>query len=321
MSEKIKVLQLGLGFIGQSIHDILKQRSDLYEVVGAVDPDPSKANSLAGTKVSASVDEALQGTRADVAVLATTSRMDTITPQVLDLVERGIHVVSTCEELVYPWTTNPDESARIDEAARKNGVAVLSTGVNPGFLMDFLPTVVSRIAVSVDRVVVERSQDAKPRREAFQRKVGAGMTTDEFAAAVKRGNFGHAGLTASVQLLAAGMGWELDSSSETIEPVMAKERMVTEFLTVEPGHVAGVYQVGSGMRNGKEIIRLIFTAAVGQPESFDKIQILGSPDLEMIFPNGVHGDTATGAITVNTIPVVGHLAAGLHTMADLWPAG
>jgi 4-hydroxy-tetrahydrodipicolinate reductase len=319
MVNDIRVVQVGLGYIGLSTSKIISERKGL-EMIGAVDPDPAKANSLPGIIVSQSVSEALKGTGAEVAVLTTTSRMDTITPQVLELLDHGLHVVSTCEELVYPWETAADMAARINSAAIKSGVVVLSTGVNPGFLMDFLPVIVARIAEKVDSIEVERFQDAKPRREAFQRKIGAGLSVDEFEKRVAGGNFGHAGLTASVQLLAAGLGWKLHSTTETIAPVIAERAMQTDFLTIEPGQVAGVYQEGIGTREDRTDIRLVFRAAVGESEPHDLVRVTGNPPLEVTFPAGVHGDIATGAITVNAIPALMRLQPGLRTMADLWPS-
>ncbi|MCH7939688.1 MAG: dihydrodipicolinate reductase [Candidatus Marinimicrobia bacterium] len=319
MGNSIRVVQLGLGYIGLAVHEILKERP-AFEIVGLVDTDPAKAGDLPGYRISAGVGEALAETSAQVAVVTTTSRMESITPQVLDLVSRGLSVVSTCEELVYPWDSHPQQAAKIDAAARESGVAVLSTGVNPGFLMDFLPVVISRVARRVDSVLVERYQDAAPRREAFQRKIGAGLTVEQFQARVAGGNFGHAGLTASIQLLAAGLGWRLDKTAESIEPVIADRALKTDYLAIEPGQVAGVYQVGTGTMGDRDVIRLVFRAAVGEPKSYDRIHLEGDPPLESIFNGGVAGDVATGAITVNAIPLVLRLPPGLRTMADLWPA-
>ena len=330
MDNRIRVLQIGLGYIGLAVTQILAEREG-YELVGAADIDPALAGSdlgqLAGLPgglgipVSGSISEALSITRADVAVLTTASRMEEITPQVLELVERGLPVVSTCEELVYPWRTHPELAERIDRAARELGVAVLSTGVNPGFLMDFLPLVLTRIARRVDAVAVERVQDAGTRREAFQRKVGAGLTVARFNEKVAAGGFGHVGLVASVELLATGLGWQLDETSERIEPVIAESPQRTEFVAVEPGQVAGVYQVGKGIKGGKEVITLIFRAVVGEPEPYDRVRIEGSPPLESTCPGGVPGDAATGAIAANAIPLVIQSPAGLRTLADLWPVG
>ncbi|UCH63533.1 MAG: dihydrodipicolinate reductase [Fidelibacterota bacterium] len=328
MINPIRVLQIGLGDIGLAITQILAERES-YELVNAADIDPALAGSDLGQLVGlpgdreipvhGSISEALSNTQADVAVLTTSSGMEDITPQVLELVESGLPVVSTCEELVYPWRANPDLSQRIDNTARERSVAVLSTGVNPGFLMDFLPVVLTRVARRVDAVVVERVQDAGTRREAFQRKVGAGLTVRQFEERVASGGFGHVGLTASIELLAAGLGWQLDEATETIEPVIAEQPQRTEFITVESGQVTGVYQVGKGIKGGKEVITLIFRAVAGEPEPYDRVRIEGSPVLESTFPGGVHGDVATGAITANAIPLVMQSPPGLRTMADLWP--
>lgn len=122
-----------------------------------------------------------------------------------------------------------------------------------------------------------------------------------------------------MELLAAGLGWQLDEASETLEPVIAEQSQRTEFVAVEPGQVAGVYQVGKGIKGGKEVITLIFRAVVGEPEPYDRVHIEGSPILESTFPGGVPGDVATGAITANAIPLVMQSPPGLRTMADLWP--
>ncbi|MFC1483765.1 dihydrodipicolinate reductase [Candidatus Neomarinimicrobiota bacterium] len=330
MNSTIRVMQIGLGYIGLAVAQIVAERRE-YSLVAAADINPELAgknlDQLAGgpkgvkITVSSSLKDAIAYSDVDVAILTTSSTMKDITPQVLELVEAGIPVVSTCEELVYPWRTDHALAEKINTASTDAGVAVLSTGVNPGFLMDFLPTVVSRIARRVDRVIVDRVQDAGTRREAFQRKVGAGLTVEEFESRVAAGNFGHAGLEASVDLLASGLGWELDNVTESIEPVIADQPHQTEFVAIRPGQVTGVYQVGRGFKNGTEVITLTFRAAVGEPESFDRVRLEGIPDLESVFPSGVPGDVATGAITAGVIPLVLKLKPGLHTMADLWPSG
>lgn len=329
VAESIRVLQVGLGYIGLEITRILGDR-DGYRVTGGVDLDPGKNGDNLGTlaglgkplrvRVNGSLDQALAAAPADVAILATTSRMEEITPLVLELIGHGLNIVSTCEELVYPWRSHGDLALQIDTAARQKGVTVLATGVNPGFLMDFLPLMVSRIAGTIESIAVERILDAGDRREAFQHKIGVGLRLAEFEQRVTTGNFGHTGLTASMELLAAGLGWSLDDTSVTIEPVLAQTALRTEFLTIPAGAVAGVRQVGRGRVGGREALTLTFQAAVGEPRSFDTIRIAGEPSLELTFPGGVPGDAATGAITVNALPHVLQAAPGLLTMANLWAA-
>jgi 4-hydroxy-tetrahydrodipicolinate reductase len=328
MGKAIRVLQIGLGDIGLAITRILSERED-YAVAGAADINAAlkgkDLGELAGLSsqlnipVRDSITELVSDIEADIAILTTTSRMEDITPQVMELVDHGLPVVSTCEELVFPKRTHPELTDKIDTAARGQGVAVISTGVNPGFLMDFLPIVLSRIARTVEAVRVERVQDAGTRREAFQRKVGAGLAVEQFEARVAEGNFGHAGLVASVELLAAGLGWELETAMETIEPVISDQTHKTDYIDIKPGQVAGVHQVGRGLREGQEVIHLVFRAAVGEAVSYDRIQLKGDPKLESLFPHGVPGDAATGAITVNAIPLVMQSKPGLRTMADIWP--
>ena len=319
------VVQLGLGAIGLSMTRLLAGQGGLT-LTGAVDPahGGKSLSQMAGLEddlgitVAASLEAA--GARADVAVLATTSRMESITPQVLSLVGEGLCVVSTCEELVYPWNSHPELAGEIDAAAIKAGVAVLSSGVNPGFLMDFLPLIISRMTTGVTSVAVERIQDAAPRRAAFQQKIGAGLTQAEFEKKVTDGNFGHAGLLASLELLADGLGWELEDLEETIAPVLAERDIDYSGGALRVGDVAGLHQEAVGFLGGKEVLTLTFQAAVGEPESFDRIEIDGAVPLMAVFPGGVPGDAATGAIIVNAIPLVKRLPPGLRTMADLWPA-
>ena len=327
VADTIRILQVGLGYIGLEITRILGDRGG-YLVTGAVDRDPGKNGDDLGTlagldkplpvRVNGSLDQALAAADAEVAILATGSRMEGITPLVLELIDHGVSVLSTCEELVYPWRSHENLARQIDAAARKQGVTVLATGVNPGFLMDFLPLVITRLAGKVDSLTVERVQDAGSRREAFQRKIGAGLSVEAFQERVAAGHFGHAGLVTSIELLAAGLGWPLDETSETIEPVLASTDLHTEFVDIATGQVAGVHQVGRGFTGGKEAITLNFRAAVGEARSFDAIRMAGSPPLEVTFPGGVPGDVATGAITVNAIPLLMQSPPGLRTMADLW---
>mgnify|MGYP005860258373 CR=1 FL=1 len=173
MAQQIRVLQVGMGPIGARVTQYLTQRGG-SEIVGAVDVDPDKigmdlaelagVRHSVGVRIAGDVASALAGRSADVAVLTTTSSIEHIVPQIEELLPWGVHVVSTCEELSYPWKTHPDLADRLDQAARQCGVAILSTGVNPGFLMDLLPLVLTGICQDVQGITVERIQDARYRR-------------------------------------------------------------------------------------------------------------------------------------------------------------
>lgn len=179
MHEKIRVIQFGVGPIGLRTVEYLLEKQSL-EIVGAIDADPRKIGAdlghLAGfteplgVVVRGDPAEALAELEAEVVVLTTASSLEKIHPQVLQIVASGKNVVSSCEELTFPWFSQPEIAADLDRAARENGVSVLSTGVNPGFLMDFLPLVVSGVCREVRKVIVERIQNAQFRRIPFQKR-------------------------------------------------------------------------------------------------------------------------------------------------------
>ncbi len=328
MDKKIKVVQYGLGPIGCRSVQYLTERGH-FDLVGAIDSDQRKVgvdvgelaelpNTL-GIHVTDDSTNLLRQVDAEVVVLTTTSSLEQIRPQVLEIISCGKNVVSTCEELMYPWQTSPSLAEEIDVAAQEKGVSVLSTGVNPGFLMDFLPLVMTGVCRDVEKVTVERIQDAQFRRLPFQKKIGAGLTVQEFEERVKEGNLRHVGLTESMHLLASGLGWKLDKTEDNVEPVVASQKVTTANLTIEPDRALGVNQIGRGYIGDKELITLVFRATIGEPEPRDRVLIQGTPSIDMAIEQGVNGDTATCAIIVNAIPVVIQAPAGLRTMADISP--
>jgi hypothetical protein len=328
MEKKIRVIQYGLGPIGCKVSQYLNERAH-FEIVGAIDSDPKKVGTdlghlselkaPVGLHVTANSRDLLERVDADVVVLTTTSDLEKIRPQIMEIISCGKNIVSTCEELMYPWVTNPEVAREIDTAARENKVSVLSTGVNPGFLMDFLPLVMTSICRDVKTVTVERIQDAQFRRLPFQEKIGAGLSVTEFESRVRQGSLRHVGLTESMHLIASRLGWILDRTEDLVDPVLAEKTVVSENRTIEAGKALGVNQIGRAYIDSKEVITLVFRAAIGEPDPRDRIVIQGNPDIDMAISKGVNGDTATCAIIVNAIPIVIEAQPGLRTMADISP--
>jgi len=321
----IDIVQVGLGPLGRKIVQFARERP-AFRVVAAVDPDPAIAGKTLGqvcgidgldVPVRPSLHEALKGARPAAAILTTVSDLGRITPQIEELLARRLPVVSTCEELVYPWVTQPGLAARIDREARRRKVAVLGTGVNPGFLMDALPAFLTAVAQEVQAVRVTRLQNASFRRVPFQKKIGAGLTLEQFEAKKREGSLRHVGLTESMHLIAARMGWRLERTEDVLTPVVAKSRIVTEALTIEPGQAAGVQQIGRGFAEGVERITLTFRASIGEPQSEDTVEIAGRPPIVSTIRGGVNGDVATCAITLNAVPRVLEASPGLKTMLDI----
>jgi 4-hydroxy-tetrahydrodipicolinate reductase len=228
-----------------------------------------------------------------------------------------VPIVSTTEELAYPVRSNAGPAKKIDAMAKRARVAVLGTGVNPGFTMDALPIALTGVCERVDTVEVARVQDARIRRLPFQQKIGAGLTRDEFMDKVKDGTVRHVGLAESINMIADALGWKLDKVTDEIHPKIADKPVSSEFLSVDAGRVCGLVQDGVGYRKGQAVIRLHMEAYLGAPESFDAVRISGNPPLSMQIAGGVHGDVATASIVVNSIPKVIQAAPGLRTMRDM----
>lgn len=320
-----RIMQVGLGPLGIRVCQMAENRS-AEEIVSAADIDPDLSGKFlarhcgiddTGVRITANLGEAVEHGQPDVAILTTVSDMTRIAPQILEILEFGIPVVTTCEELCYPWETNPELAKTIDRAAQEAGVAVLGTGINPGFLMDTLPAQLSALCSQVDYVEVRRFQDAQYRRLPFQVKIGAGLDTDAFNKKVDDGTLRHVGLTESMHFIAHQLGWKLTRTEDLITPVIAHHTIETEDMTIDPGFAAGVRQEGNGYVDDQLRIKLVFQAAVGEPESYDEIVLKGEPDITSRIEGGINGDIGTCAITLNAARAILHAKPGLRTMADM----
>ncbi len=326
MPKQIRVLHYGLGPIGVAVARQVAARPG-FKIVGGVDIDSAKVGrdlgDLIGTtrrmgiKVMDDPAKALRACKPDIVVLCTNSSLKAAMSQLEAALKAKTPIVSTTEELTYPTYTHVRLARRIDLLARKAKVAVLATGVNPGFAMDALPIALTAVCERIDRISITRIQDARLRRLPFQQKVGAGLTTEQFEKQLTEGTVRHVGLTESIAMIADSLGWTLDRISDDVQPKLATVTISSEFLAVDPGYVCGILQEGIGYRKGEPAIRLRFEAYLGAPETFDAIDIDGSPRLSVKIPGGIHGDVATASLVVNSIPKVLEAKPGLHTMRDM----
>ncbi len=316
--QPITVAQYGIGPIGIQIVKLLLTKP-WVKIVAAVDVDPGKIGKDLGEIIGIDKRLGIEVTpdlreKADVVCHSTGSWLADVQGQLESLLNGGSNVVSTCEELACPL--DADILASLNRATASSNVSLLGTGVNPGFVMDKLPLTLTAVCQEVKSVEVFRKVDAAQRREPLQKKVGAGMTVEEFAAAVKTGKIKHMGLRESLMLIAKGLGVELDDvSHEAIEPMIAERDIVTQYLSVKAGDVAGVHQTIFG--KGPIDVSLDIKMYVGAHAPSDRIIISGVPDVEMVIPGGVHGDLATAAMAVNCIPRLVAAPPGVLTMDDI----
>ena len=316
-------VQYGVGPIGSRVVEVAANHG--FEFAGAVDIDPEKVGRDLGRVAGVGRDLGATVTDDEAAALAadpdvvfhsTGSSLAAIADQLEAAMAAGADVVSTAEELSYPWADHRETADRLHETATDHGVTCLGTGINPGFAMDTLPSVVTTACRDVETVRVERVQDAATRRRPLQEKIGAGTDVETFETEIAP-SAGHVGLPESIAMVAAGLGWELEAVEETVEPVVAETAVESEHLSVAPGEVAGIHQVGVGTVDGREAIELDLRMYLGAPDPLDRIAITGDPDLEVTATGGFHGDVTTPAIVVNVVPRVRESSPGLATMLDI----
>ena len=330
MANEIKAVHVGLGPMGlRVVNHILADRKGI-RYVGAVDLAPDQEGrdlgELAGlqpcgVKVSGDADRVFEETRPDIAIYTTVSPLGAFLPQARSAIEHGIDVISTCEELAFPRFIDAELSAEYDELCKKHDVTMLGTGINPGFLMDMRASVLSAACTRVERIEITRRMDATPRRQPFQKKVGAGMEVDAYRKATASGEIsGHVGLDVSTCLLADALGWELEEVRVTPpEPVIADEAVASEHFSVAPGQVKGTEQSAVGIVAGEERIRFFFTAFLGAAPSYDEVAIFGTPEIRARVTPCWHGDHGTVGMVANLIPGVLNAPPGLLTVNDIVP--
>ncbi len=324
----VPVVVMGLGFIGQTIARAALASPEVT-LVGAVDVSPKLVGKKLGEVIgdpsaTVRIEKDLRsaiGRHPDVVLLHSTgSRLEQVQSELLEAVRLGVHVISSCEELAFPWVTNEELATELEQAALKAGVSVLGAGVNPGFIFDRLIATAGQACGPVRHLRAERVVDARTRREALQRKIGAGLTEEAFAALSDKDQLGHVGLLESAALCSLGLGMDCDDFEEELTAVIAEEDITGGAFPVKKGRVAGIAQTAIGLEDGQERVRLELTIAVGADDPGDRIVIDAEPRLELEIKGGVAGDIATANILVNAAPRVLAAEPGLLTVLDL-PAG
>ena len=305
----VKVVLCGMGAIGTEILKHLMERG--HDVVAVVDPDPAKAEKTVaeltglplGVRVHPSVSQApLAG--AEVAVFSARSRVEDVAADIGELISAGLDVVTTSEEMAFPSHAGADEAGRLDALAKEKGVTLVGVGVNPGFVMDWVPAVVASASKNPTRIHIVRSVDVSRRRPQLQKKVGVGLTRTEFDRKLAEGKLGHIGLVESAHLVALSLGEKLEAISQGVFPVLGSE-----------DYAMGVRQFAEG-NAGKCQVRLDLDMTTTSAD-FDVIEVTGDPVIKVRFEKGVFGDSATVAMAVHGVERIGRAPPGLITILDL----
>lgn len=331
MQNEIRVAVLGTGQMGSGIVRFLLKKKGI-ELAGAfgrrvqrAGMDLGQAAGLGhdlGIFISSDLSCLIEQTRPHIAIQATCSTLDEAADELLELINQGVNVISIAEEMAFPAAKNPDMAAKLHLMAVKNNVAVLGTGINPGFVLDLLVILLTGVCVDIRSITATRVNDLSAYGPSVLNTQGVGLTPEQFSKGLQDGSVvGHYGFEQSIQMIASAVGWDIEDIKQTREPIISTVRRETAHVTVEPGRVAGCLHTAAAYKQGKPVIQLIHPQQV-QPQvegiaTGDSIEISGTPDVNLSGSPEIPGGKGTAALAVNMIPRVLNAAPGLYSMADL----
>jgi 4-hydroxy-tetrahydrodipicolinate reductase len=325
----IKVAVWGTGMMGQGLLGYLLDRPNDVEIAGAIVSNPAKEGVTVGELLGRECDvrmttdhEAVLAGKPDVVCICTQSNLDEITDQVEPCVRAGVDVLCIAERLAYPWASDPSWAGRIDALAKENGVSVLGTGVNPGFVLDALIVMWSSACLRVDRIEAARINDLSPFGPTVMASQGVGTTVEQFEAGIADGTIvGHIGFEESIALIARALGWRIDRVEQTREPIITSVERSTPHVRVAPGGVCGCRHIGRGYSGDDLKIELVHPQQIHPGmegvDTGDYIRIFGDPDVNMSNVPELPGGKGTYASTGNYIPLIGAAPSGIVTVVDM----
>jgi len=331
MRDDIRVLVLGTGQMGSGIARLVLEKQGL-RLVGAYGRRPERAgmdlgraiglDRDLGIPVSGDLSGVIEQARPHVAIQATCSRLNDAMDEITTLVRQGVHVISIAEEMAYPAAEAPALAGELHQLAIDCNVAVLGTGINPGFVLDLLVITLSGVCSEVRSITARRVNDLSPYGPTVLASQGVGLTPAAFEQGLKDGTVvGHIGFVQSIQMIAAALGWEMDRIEQTREPIVSQIPRKTPSISIEPGQVAGCLHTATAYRQDKAVITLVHPQQVDPQldglETGDCIEIRGTPGVRLAGTPEIAGGQATAALAVNMIPRILSAPAGLYSMADL----
>ena len=326
----VKVVIWGLGAMGSGMAKMLLKKKG-FKICGVCDSNPNYVGlSLGevlnlnhqGTIIQGNIEDVVGMGTCDVVLLATDSYTRSAYPKIKWLLEHKVNVISTAEEMAFPYANEPVLALQLDKLAKENGVTVLGTGVNPGMMMDLLILFLTGVCEDINHIDVTRVNSLSPFGKTVMEEQGVGLTEDEFYQKKDMGEIaGHVGFKESIGMISAGLGIEIENFKQEMSPIITKVDRKSEYGFAEAANVVGVDMSCSGNYKSQEFISMRHPQQIephlGGVNTGDFIKITGKPNINMSITPEVNGGVGTIAICVNMIPHVINATPGLKTMMDL----
>jgi len=329
--DNIKVIIWGYGAMGRGMADMLMDKKGV-DIVGVIDLDKTIVGKpfnhvigrpgMPGVCIRSDAMKVLSEQKADVVLLATDSFVKGAFDKIMTVVSYGMNVISTAEEMAYPKAGYPEESKAMDEAAKANGVSVLGTGINPGFIMDLLVVALSGVMKDVTKIEAGRVNSLSPFGPAVMHEQGVGLTPEQYVNRKADGTLaGHVGFRESVHMIADALGIPIDRFESEMEPIITDKDRKSLYGQAKAGTLAGIRMTGRGISKGKTVIDMVHPQQI-EPQvagiaTEDTIRLSGHPSVNMSISPEIDGGLGTIAMCVNMIPHVINARPGLRTMIDL----
>ena len=249
------------------------------------------------------------------------------------LLEAGINIVTTRDEVQNPACMDPAVRERIEAACGRGNASIHATGSSPGFITEAVPLVLASIQRRLDSLRINEFADLSSRDspEMLFNIMGFGRApvpgANEGRAAYLRNSFGP-----TLQLTANTLGLQFDTIESKGEVALALHDTQIAAGLVKAGTVAALRTVITGMRRGKALMSMTPTWYCTTDIDADwdlrpdgwHIVVEGDAPFEMSLrftTPDEHKAAVTPGYTahraINAIPYVCEAAPGIRTVADL----
>ncbi len=193
-----------------------------------------------GVTVSDRPEDVLAEVRADIAILCVATYLDEMLEHVALCARHGLDVLTTAEELLFPWRTAPVTSAALERLALDHSVTIVGSGYQDYYWVNQ----VGRMAGTchrIDRVVATSRYNVDDYGPVLATDHRVGLTVAEFNAALRDGTPRPSYMQVTADAVAADLDLRIESLQEHVVPTTSDEPLRCEALGVDvaPGTVTG----------------------------------------------------------------------------------